>query len=139
MLLKALIKEQHELLLKLEKIRKEDNYGTYKNIVNALSEVTRLIEHSTPIDKWEQHYSSYKKKNDNGEWEETISTWEQKGEDIRNHKTYKVVDNNYVETSKIKDGVNNYSITINIDKDCKIPNIEDLSNTISNKINNYCR
>lgn len=99
-LLEALQNEQVELLKKLSKIRQEDNYGTYKNIIMALSEVTRLIERNTPIEKWEDRFSHYKEQNNNGEWEETVSTWQQKGEEIKNVKKYRVIKE--IPTVKIK-------------------------------------
>ena len=93
-LLEALKNEQTQLLQKLEKIRIEDNYGTYKNIVTALSEVTRLIEKNTPIEKWEEKVSHYKSRTQdyNGEYTEMISIWKQKGEDIKDVRKYKVTE-----------------------------------------------
>lgn len=95
-LLEALQNEQNQLLKKLEKIRQEDNYGTYKNIVMALSEVTRLIEKES----WKDMYSHYQLKDSNGEFQEVVSTWRQKGEDIRNHHIYKI--DGEIPTVKIK-------------------------------------
>lgn len=80
-LLKTLLNEQNQLLKKIEKARNEDNYGTYKNLIQALSEITRLVNN----ERWEDKSSYYK--TDEGEF---VSTWEQKGKDIRNHKIYKI-------------------------------------------------
>lgn len=95
-LLEALQNEQTQLLNKLAKIRQEDNYGTYKNIIMALSEVTRLIEKES----WRDMYSHYQLRNDDFEFEEVISTWKQKGEDIRDHHIYKI--DGEIPTVKIK-------------------------------------
>ena len=95
-LLEALQNEQSQLLQKLAKIRQEDNYGTYKNIIMALSEVTRLIEKES----WRDMYSHYQLRNDDFEFEEVISTWKQKGEDIRDHHIYKI--DGEIPTVKIK-------------------------------------
>lgn len=95
-LIEALQNEQNQLLQKLAKIRQEDNYGTYKNIVMALSEVTRLIEKES----WKDMYSHYQLKDSNGEFQEVVSTWRQKGEDIRNHHIYKI--DGEIPTVKIK-------------------------------------
>lgn len=97
-LLEALQNEQTQLLKKLAKISQgdTDNYGTYKNIIQALSEVTRLIEKES----WRDMYSHYQLRNDDFEFEEVISTWKQKGEDIRDHHIYKI--DGEIPTVKIK-------------------------------------
>lgn len=97
-LLEALQNEQNQLLQKLAKISQgdKDNYGTYKNIIQSLSEVTRLIEKES----WKDMYSHYQLKDSNGEFQEVVSTWRQKGEDIRNHHIYKI--DGEIPTVKIK-------------------------------------
>lgn len=62
----------------------------------ALSEVTRLIEKES----WKDMYSHYQLKDSNGEFQEVVSTWRQKGEDIRNHHIYKI--DGEIPTVKIK-------------------------------------
>lgn len=87
-LLEALQNEQTQLLKKLAKISQgdNDNYGTYKNIIQALSEVTRLIEKES----WKDMYSHYQLKDGDGEFQEVVSTWRQKGEDIKDHHIYSI-------------------------------------------------
>lgn len=126
-LLEALRNEQNQLLQKLAKIRQEDNYGTYKNIVMALSEVTRLIERNTPIEKWEDRYSHYREQNDNGEWEETVSTWQQKGEDIRDHKIYKI-DSEIIKNKKAKTFYGNFEFHKNMEEEILLEIPQDFQN-----------
>lgn len=97
-LLEALQNEQNQLLQKLAKISQgdKDNYGTYKNIIQSLSEVTRLIEKES----WKDMYSHYQLKDSNGEFQEVVSTWKQKGEDIKDHHIYRV--SGEIPTVKIK-------------------------------------
>lgn len=126
-LLEALQNEQAELLKKLSKIRQEDNYGTYKNIIMALSEVTRLIERNTPIEKWEDRFSHYKEQNNNGEWEETVSTWQQKGEDIRDHKIYKI-DSEIIKNKKAKTLYGNFEFHKNMEEEILLDIPQDFQN-----------
>lgn len=127
-LLEALQNEQNQLLNKLAKIRQEDNYGTYKNIVMALSEVTRLIEKNTPIEKWEDRYSHYREQKDNGEWEETISTWQQKGEDnIKDHKIYKI-DSEIIKNKKAKTFYGNFEFHKNMEEEILLEIPQDFQN-----------
>lgn len=117
-LLEALQNEQTQLLKKLAKISQgdNDNYGTYKNIIQALSEVTRLIENES----WKDMYSHYKEQSNDGEWEERVSTWQQKGEDIKDHHIYKI--DGEIPTVKIKIDKEN---VIETDNEVTIPLIID--------------
>lgn len=81
--------EKIELEKKIIQARENGSENTYKNLIQAYERILELIRKEN---KWEDKYSHYKLKNDNGELEEVVSTWKQKGEDIRNHKTYKVVE-----------------------------------------------
>lgn len=93
-LLTSLKKEQTELLKKIEDKRKSGDYGTYKNLINALKEVVYLIERydREPLEKpitWELKYSNYKT-DDNIPM---ISVWEQNNNgEIRNTKQFRLYD-----------------------------------------------
>ena len=52
---KNLTKEIESLNPKLAKVREEGNFVTYKNLVNAYSEVLRLIEHCEDVMKTESN------------------------------------------------------------------------------------
>lgn len=93
-LLTSLKKEQTELLKKIEDKRKSGDYGTYKNLINALKEVVYLIERydREPLEKpitWELKYSNYKT-DDNIPM---ISVWEQNDNgEIKNTKQFRLYD-----------------------------------------------
>lgn len=92
-LLESLINEENELLRKIKYSRDNKDFGTYKNLIRALTDITTLKNRELdrlPKDKWESLYSHYKEKNENGDFEDMVATWEQKGDDIRNHKIYKI-------------------------------------------------
>ena len=109
-LIESLIAEETELLKKIKKSRDNNDFGTYKNLIRALTDVTMLKQRELdrlPKETWKDMYSHYYEgreveKGDN----EYIATWEQKGDDIRNKKTYKIekevlsvkieVDKNYI-------------------------------------------
>lgn len=90
-LLDNLYLEQEDLLKKMAKYRDKGDVGTYKNLVRSLADVTALIDNMwkntpiKPIEKWQEKFSHY-----HADGKELISTWEQKGEDIRNKKIYEV-------------------------------------------------
>lgn len=90
-LLDNLYLEQEDLLKKMAKYRDKGDVGTYKNLVRSLADVTALIDNMwrntpiKPIEKWQEKFSHY-----HSDGKELISTWEQKGEDIRNEKIYEV-------------------------------------------------
>lgn len=72
----------------IEETRKRGRENTYKNLIQAYERILLLIDKEN---KWESMYSHYGFKNDEtGEFEDVVSTWEQKGEDIRNHNVYKI-------------------------------------------------
>lgn len=72
----------------MEETRKRGSENTYKNLIQAYERILLLIDKEN---KWKSMYSQYGLKNDEtGEFEDVVSTWEQKGEDIRNHHIYKI-------------------------------------------------
>lgn len=75
-------KEKTSLEQKISEMLKKGDIETYKNLIIAYKEVLRLIKDE---DVWQEKFSHY-----NSDGKELISTWEQKGEDIRNKKTYEV-------------------------------------------------
>lgn len=80
--LESLNKEKTSLEQKISETLKRGDIGTYKNLIIAYKEVLRLIKDE---DTWQEKFSHYYS---NGK--ELMSTWEQKGEDIRNEKIYEV-------------------------------------------------
>lgn len=80
--LEFLNKEKTSLEQKISETLKRGDIGTYKNLIIAYKEVLRLIKDE---DTWQEKFSHYYS---NGK--ELMSTWEQKGEDIRNEKIYEV-------------------------------------------------
>ena len=110
-LIDSLIKEENELLKKIEKSRSNDDYGLYKNLIRALTDVTTLKQRelaNAPRYTWKDMYSHYYEgdKKINGE-NEYVATWKQNYVgDIKDHKVYKVekeiltvkveIDNNYI-------------------------------------------
>lgn len=82
--LKAEIKSLNGIL---KSKRESTDFGTYKNIINAYSEVLRLIDKY----EWKQMCSVYKIPNANGsgEFVDMISIWEQNSEgQIRNCRVF---------------------------------------------------
>jgi hypothetical protein len=91
-LIESLIAEENELLKKIKKSRDNNDFGLYKNLVRALTDVTCLKQRELdrlPKETWKDMYSHYKLKIDN-EFQEVVSTWQQKGDDFRKHKVYKI-------------------------------------------------
>lgn len=87
-LIKCLKNEQELLVESIEKARKEGNIGTYKNLVNALRDVTKIIqENEIKEEVWLEKYSKY-----TSDGLDMVSTWEQKGDKVRNIKEYVVSD-----------------------------------------------
>lgn len=78
------LKEEAKLLdAKIAKARNENNYGTYKNLINAYSEILKLIDRYD----WQLMHSEYYT-----EGKKQVAVWEQNGEgSIRNHKVWDVV------------------------------------------------
>ena len=78
----------------MEKISKTENEGTYRNLIRNLSDVTQLRqreERELPMDKWTQMYSKYRtRSNDEDDFIPVISVWEQKGDEIRNHRIFEI-------------------------------------------------
>jgi len=72
---------------KLVKARDGSNENTYKNLIQAYERVLELIRKENV---WTDMYSHYKMKIDD-EFQEVVSTWKQKGEDIKDHKTNKEI------------------------------------------------
>lgn len=78
------LKEEAKLLDNIiAKTREKCDYGTYKNIINAYSEILRLIEKYD----WELKYSEYKT-----DEKRQVAIWEQNGDGIiRNHKKWDIL------------------------------------------------
>ena len=61
--------------------------GTYRNLINALGNMMKLIEEYD----WQLHYSQYGTTNNKGEEIRQVAVWEQNGDgDIKNHKVWDV-------------------------------------------------
>lgn len=130
--LEFLNKEKTSLEQKISETLKRGDIGTYKNLIIAYKEVLRLIKDE---DTWQEKFSHYYS---NGK--ELMSTWEQKGEDIRNEKIYEVKEiieqkdlfSTYeYHTSKNIDKNNSLKIGINKAEDYSLK-----SATLDIKINN---
>ncbi|MBZ9693409.1 hypothetical protein [Clostridium sp. M14] len=111
-LLESLINEENELLRKIKYSRDNKDFGTYKNLIRALTDITTLKNRELdrlPKDKWKSMYRHYKEKNEKGDFEDMVATWEQKGDDIRNHKIYKIekeIDDNATRTANALKSIN---------------------------------
>ena len=109
-LIESLITEEQELLIKIEKSRDNNDFGLYKNLIRALTDVTMLKQRELdrlPKETWKDNFSHYYEgrevESSNNEY---VATWEQKGDEIKNHKVYKVekeiptirveIDKNYI-------------------------------------------
>lgn len=75
-------KEKENLEQKISRTLEKGDIGTYKNLIIAYKDILRLIKDE---DVWQERFSHY-----HSDGKELISTWEQKGEDIRNEKVYEV-------------------------------------------------
>lgn len=111
-LIESLIAEEQELIKKIEKSRKDDDYGLYKNLIRALTDVTSLKQRelaNLPKETWKDMFSHYweGKELKSGE-NEYVATWQQKGDEIRKHKIYKI--EKEVSTLKINLKVGHYEI-----------------------------
>ena len=71
---------------KITKAREGNNENTYKNLIQAYERVLELIRKENV---WTDMYSHYKLKIED-EFQDVVSTWKQKGEDIKDHKIYKI-------------------------------------------------
>jgi hypothetical protein len=95
-LIESLIAEEQELVKKIEKARKDDDYGLYKNLIRALTDVTSLKQRelaNVPRETWEEKFSHYweGKELESGK-NEYVAIWEQKGNEIRKHRIFKVTE-----------------------------------------------
>lgn len=91
-LIESLIAEEQELIKKIKKSRSNDDYGLYKNLIRALTDVTSLKQRemaNIPRDRWINMFSKHKMDIE-GEMVDVVSTWRQKGEDIQDHHVYKI-------------------------------------------------
>jgi hypothetical protein len=89
-LIESLIAEEQELVKKIEKARKNDDYGLYKNLIRALTDVTSLKQRelaNIPREHWSKRFSKFRSNN-----KDMISIWEQKGQEVRNIEKYIVVE-----------------------------------------------
>jgi hypothetical protein len=78
--------ETRKLNEKLQNLRKENNFGMYKNLITAYSEILRLIDRHD----WHIMYSEYGTDVDNKN--KQIAVWEQNSDNlIRNHKVWNVL------------------------------------------------
>lgn len=104
------LKEEAKLLdAKIAKARNENNYGTYKNLINAYSEILKLIDRYD----WQLMHSEYYT-----EGKKQVAVWEQNGEgSIRNHKVWDVVSDtiNIQGTVTAKDVIGQLKSTLNKD------------------------
>ena len=85
--------EAIELNRKLEKIRKgctdDKGMNLYISTLKSLRETLNLIKEYD----WQSLSSKYRTKNEDGEWINCVSIWEQNSQnDIRNHKVFHVCD-----------------------------------------------
>lgn len=72
----------------MEKISNTENEATYRNLIRNLAEVTQLRQRE---EKWTQMYSKYEtRSNDKEDFIPVISIWEQKGDEIRNHRIFEI-------------------------------------------------
>lgn len=75
----------------MEKISNTENEATYRNLIRNLAEVTQLRQREENGQKWTQMYSKYEtRSNDKDDFVPVISVWEQKGDEIRNHKIFEI-------------------------------------------------
>lgn len=108
--LNFLNKEKENLEQKISRTLEKGDIGTYKNLMQAYERVLYLIKEE---DVWQEKFSHY-----HADGKELISTWEQKGEDIRNKKTYEVKeklnqqdDNKLYFDTELYDNINGFIIT----------------------------
>ena len=88
-ILDTLQHEAIELKDKIENARNKGDYGTYKNLILAFKEIINLIHEEKEKTEWKDMFSHYKMKIDD-EFQDVVSTWRQRGEDIEDHKVYKI-------------------------------------------------
>ena len=92
-IVRTLKDEAIELNRKLEKIRKgctdDKGMNLYISTLKSLRETLNLIKEYD----WQLMYSKYRTKNEDGEWINQVSVWEQDSQNnIRNHKVFHVCD-----------------------------------------------
>ena len=95
----------------MEKISNTENEATYRNLIRNLSDVTQLRqreERELPMDKWTQMYSKYgTRSNDEDDFIPVISVWEQKGDDIRNHRVFEIKEEIKLDMDEVLDKLEN--------------------------------
>ena len=75
----------------MEKISNTENEANYRNLIRNLAEVTQLRQREENGQKWTQMYSKYEtRSNDKEDFIPVISVWEQKGDDVRNHRVFEI-------------------------------------------------
>ena len=75
----------------MEKISNIENEATYRNLIRNLAEVTQLRQREENGQKWTQMYSKYEtRSNDKDDFIPVVSVWEQKGDEIRNHRIFEI-------------------------------------------------
>ena len=75
----------------MEKISNTENEATYRNLIRNLAEVTQLRQREENGQKWTQMYSKYEtRSNDKEDFIPVVSVWEQKGDDVRNHRVFEI-------------------------------------------------
>lgn len=87
--------ERLELQTRLMQSLDGNDIGTYKNLIQAYERILMLQsqESNKPKEEWALMYSDYKTNGDNSEDEKLIrivAVWEQKGDEIRNHRMFEV-------------------------------------------------
>ena len=95
----------------MEKISKTENEATYRNLIKNLAEVTNLRqreESRLPIERWTQMYSKYEtRSNDEEDFIPVVSIWEQKGDDVRNHRIFEIKKEIKLDMDEILDRLSN--------------------------------
>ena len=86
MINKFLENEKIVLEEKITEARNNEKENTCKNLIQAYERVLELIRKENI---WTDMYSHYQMKIDD-DFQEVVSTWQQKDEDIREHKIYKI-------------------------------------------------
>ena len=81
-------RERQSIQDKLELTLQRNDVNTYKNLIQAYE---RILTLQSQEDKWTQMYSKYEtRSNDKEDFIPVVSTWEQKGEEIRNHRIFEI-------------------------------------------------
>lgn len=116
--------ERIQLQLKLDKALNNDDASLYGKYIQAYEKTLSLLEKTS----WQEKFSHY-----HSDGKELISTWEQKGEDIRNEKVYevkevikdnKILTKQYGESTDIIDSNSPMIFYYEKDKDLDIKNFK---------------